>query len=102
MILQLFGVLTLLAAGAAFVMHMHTSFATQGGGLGQNPCVAAATIQVPLMTILGLTLLDNATGQLDLQWWQWLLIWLIETVFVAAATIWIGNIAYKKARKTPE
>ena len=102
MILQLFGVLALLAAGAAFVMHMHTSYATQGGGLGQNPCVAAATIQVPLMTMLGLTLLDKATGQFDLQGWQWLLIWLIESVFVATATIWIGNIAYKKAIRTPE
>ncbi len=62
MILQIFGVLALLAAGAAFVMHMHTSFVTQGGGLGQNPCVAAATFQVPLMTMLGLTFLDKATG----------------------------------------
>lgn len=102
MILQISGVLALLAAGAAFVMHMHTSYTTRGGGLGQNPCVAAATIQVPLMTMLGLTLLDKATGQLDLQWWQWLSVWLIETVFVAAATIWIGHFANRKARRTPE
>ena len=98
--LQLLGFLALAVAAAAFIMHMRTSYMTQGGRLGQDPCVAAAAVQVPLMTMLGLSLVDKTTLALDWPWWQWLAIWLIETVVVAWTTIWIGDMAYKKARMT--
>ncbi len=103
--LQLLGVLSLMAAVAGFIMYLRTSYVTQGGGLGQVPCVAAATIQVPLMTMLGLALLNEATGQFDFPWWQWLLIWFAETVLVALATSWIGDVARRKSmagRSDPE
>lgn len=96
--LQVLGALCLVAAVAGFIMYMRTSYVTQGGGLGQVPCVAAATIQVPLMTMLGLALLNTATGQFDFPWWQWLLIWFAETVLVALATSWIGDVACRKSR----
>jgi hypothetical protein len=98
MMLQLLGVLSLVGALAALVMHMRTSYATQGGREGQNPCVAAAAIQVPLLTMTGLALLDKTTLHLDLPWWHWLSIWLAETIVVTAATIRVGEVAYRRAR----
>ena len=98
MMLQTFGILSLLAAVAAFIMHMRTSYETQGGGLGQDPCVAAAVIQVPLLTMLGLATLSKATRQFNFIWWQWFLIWGVETVVVAASAIWIGELARRRAK----
>lgn len=92
------GILCLLAAFAAFIMHMRTSYATQGGGLGQDPCVAAAAIQVPLLTMLGLGLVSNATGRFDFSWWQWLVLWFVEVLCVATIAIWIGRLAERRAK----
>jgi len=94
------GIFSLLVAVVAFLMHMRTSYVTQGGGLGQVPCVAAAAIQVPLMTMLGLGLVSEATGQFDFIWWQWFLIWLVETLCVAAAAVWIGRLAERQAKSS--
>ncbi|MDK9716230.1 hypothetical protein [Sulfuritalea hydrogenivorans] len=98
MMLQVLGVLCLVIAAGAFVFYMRTSYVTQGGSQGQVPCVAAAAIQVPLLTMLGLSLLDKTTLPLDLAWWHWLSIWLAETLLVAAAAIWIGNVASRKSQ----
>lgn len=91
-----FGILALLAAIAALIAYLRTSYETQGGSLGQDPCIAAATIQVPLMTMLGLALLGKA-GQFDLVWWAYLLIWFVETLCVAALAVWIGRLGERKA-----
>ena len=48
------GFISLLAALFALIMHLKTSYDTQGGSQGQVPCIAAATIQVPLLTMAGL------------------------------------------------
>lgn len=93
------GVFSLLVAAVAFILYMRTSYVTQGGGLGQVPCVAAATIQVPLMTMLGLGLVGDATGRFNFAWWQWILIWLAQTLCVAAAAVWIGRLAERRARR---
>ena len=98
MMLQVLGVLSLVAAIAAIIMHMRTSYVTQGGRQGQDPCVAAAAVQVPMMTMLGLALLNKTTAQFDLLWWQWLSIWLVEAIVVAVAAISIGDVAYRKSR----
>lgn len=95
---QALGILALVTAGAALVFHLWTAFLTQGGRLDQNPCVAAATIQVPLLTLLGLSLLHRATGQPDLPGWQWLLLWLGESLAVARLAASISNFAYRRSR----
>lgn len=58
-VLQFLGFVATAAAVAAYIAYLRTSHATQGGRPGRNPCVAAATIQVPLMTMLGLSSLDD-------------------------------------------
>jgi hypothetical protein len=92
-----FGMLALLVAIVAFVFYLWTSYETHGGSLGQDPCIAAATIQVPLMTMLGLALLGNA-GQFDFAWWVYVLIWFVETLCVAATAVGIGRLGERKAK----
>ena len=99
MMLQILGILCLLAAAAALILHLRTSYATHGGSLGQDPCVAAATVQVPLMTLLGLAILNNATGVFAFIWWQWFLIWLVETVLVAMTASWIGELGRSRSKR---
>ena len=100
--LHMLGILLLVAALAALVFYLRTSYVTQGGGLGQVPCVAAATIQVPLLTMLGLALLNDAPGGYALVWWQWLAIWLVETVFIAMAASWICDRGCRSAKRKAE
>lgn len=97
--LELFGIFFLVAAGGAFVLYLRTSYLTEGGRQGQTPCVAAAAVQVPMMTLLGLWLLDQARGGFGLAWWQWFAIWFVETVVVALVTSGTGNCADRKARR---
>lgn len=98
---NLLGVLSLVAAVVGLAMHLRTSYLTQGGRLGQDPCIAAAAIQVPMMTMLGLVLLSNGTGRFDFPWWLWLLLWLAETVAVGAVANWVGNLAHRRAAGGP-
>jgi hypothetical protein len=93
----LLGIIGLVGAFAAYIFNMHTSYVTQGGRLDQNPCIAAAAIQVPMLTMLGLSLLDKSGVQFDWPWWLWPTVWLVETLFIIWTMIWIGDVAYKKA-----
>ena len=94
---HLLGYLTLLGAAAAYGLHLRASFLTHGGRLGQDPCVAAAAIQVPLLTLLGLSLLETAAWMPDWSWWVWPLVWLAQTLFVTGTALWIGELGYRRA-----
>ncbi len=96
---QLLGILGLTGAVVSYAFNMHTSYVTQGGRLDQNPCIAASAIQVPLLTMLGLSLLDKSEWHLDWPWWLWPAVWLVETLLIILTMIWIGNSAYRKSTK---
>lgn len=99
MMLRLLGIIGLMGAVGAYIFSMHDSYVTQGGRLDQNPCIAAAAIQVPLLTMLGLSLLDNSGLQLDWPWWLWSAVWLVETLVIIMSLTWIGNIAYRNGTR---
>lgn len=98
--LKALGIFCLLTALAGLVIHLRTAFITQGGGLDQNPCVAAAAIQVPMMTLLGLAILNQETGLFDFQWWEWVALWFVETVLVTIMASGLGHIAHQIAKNT--
>lgn len=89
------GIIVLLVALLALLFNLKTSYETQGGGIDQNPVFGASIIQIPLLVMLGLTLIDHS-GRLHLEWWHYPAIWLALVVCIGSLVAWVGN--YAKSR----
>lgn len=96
------GIFALIVAIVALVFNLKISYDTHGGALGQVPCIAAATIQVPLLSMLGLSLIDKAGHRLDLEYWQWGLLWLAQTVAIAVIATWVGRLGERRSQRNPD
>lgn len=90
------GLLALLVGALALLWNLRESYLTQGGAIGQVPVVAAASIQVPLIMVLGIGLVDGATNWLGLEWWHYLLAWLVLALFAGTITVWAGKLGSKR------
>lgn len=89
------GIIVLVAALAALVFNLKTSYETQGGGIDQNPVFGASIIQIPLLVMLGLYFIDKS-GRLLLLWWHYPVIWLALVVCIGGLVAWVGCLANPK------
>lgn len=87
------GIIVLLIALLALVFNLRTSYKTQGGGIGQVPVFGSSVIQIPLLVMLGLNLINDATVRFHFPWWYYLVAWLVLVVIIGGLITLAGNCA---------
>lgn len=53
------GMFLLVMTVVAFIWNMKVSYDTRGGNIGQVPVLGTPVIQLPLTTVMGISLIDN-------------------------------------------
>lgn len=89
-------------AALGLAWNLKASYDSEGGGLGQTPVLGVAVIQLPLLTLLGLSLLGRENPFFEIANWMYPLLWLGSAAIFGGCTILAGHAGKyaKKARRS--
>ena len=84
------GIIFLTLALALLIFNLNTSYDTHGGALGQVPVFGSTIIQVPMLALIGVSLLEKS-GRLPMEWWYYPVIGLAVGVLSGLLVILAGR-----------
>jgi len=87
-----FGIFLLTIAALGLIWNVRISYVTHCGGMGQVPVLAAACIQIPLLTTMGLGFMDYGSVAFNLHWSRYPLLWVGLVVAIGWLMIQVGKI----------
>lgn len=96
------GVTCLVLTAFALLLNLKESFDSQCGGIGQIPVLGVSVIQLPILTVLGISVLEKTTANtshISLIWWMYPLLWLASAVIYTALTIMAGRLGEYVCRR---
>lgn len=96
------GILCLVLTAFALLLNLKESFDSECGGIGQIPVLGVSVIQLPLTTVLAISVLKKSaanTSQLSLAWWMYPLLWLASAVIYTAMTVVAGRLGEYVSRR---
>ncbi len=90
--LKFIGIACLLVAAMGLIWNLKESYDSHCGGIGQTPVLGVAIIQLPLMTVLGISIFDQETLIFNFLWWMFPIIWLASVTIFCVLTILAGRL----------
>ena len=91
------GILVLLVALLALAFYLKTSYETHGGAIGQVPVYGASVVQIPLLIMLGLNLINDASVKFHFPWYYYLLVWFALVIFIGSLISLVGRLSNSKS-----
>jgi hypothetical protein len=86
------GIACLAMAVVGLVWNLKVSYDSHCGGIGQIPVLGPPVIQLPLLTAMGISLLEKSTQAFLLVWWGYFFIWLAGIAVFTSLTIMAGRL----------
>jgi hypothetical protein len=99
--LKFLGIACLLVAALGLIWNLKESYDSHCGEIGQIPIIGVAVIQLPLITVLGMSIFDQETHIVNFLWWTYPVLWLASATIFSLLTILagrLGNYVHKKRK----